>query len=456
MTEDLEQLTKAYQSNLETLAEEAASAVEYEYERPNPDLTGVMRDYARDAGQYANDYYNQIRSAYEKAYAQEFPDYDTGGGYDPDRTLYRMRGGWSKTDYNGLTYEQTIKRKSRAGVTIDDLWPGLTNMDDAMQWAADMVRASARYTLQDDIDRDPTGPRWARVTGGSSPCAFCVMLAGRGFAYLSKETAGLGGGFHDGHCHCTVIPGWEDDILTASQQRCRTMYKAGKAAAGDNAPRNASLAAMRRIYAGELSDGVAPSPDIRWSHAAIPPADDELTRLSDFTVRMPWDKYNPERKLTALRGWTDGTFKQTNAALYGNLPMTDSIAERIDIIDEAMSDHWTNRRFTVDRLMPLQTFDIETIEAALDLKSGTVFNHPGYMATSLLSGGVLADRSLDRIVTRILVPPGANAVYLQPISKAKQRQEEVLLPRNSRLQIEGVEAARQGLMVFARLIDWNA
>lgn len=219
----LDRLTKAYQDNLETLADEAADAIEYAYGRADTDLTGIMRDYARDASQQANNYYNDVRKAYENAYSYTFEDYATSSVYDPDHTLYRMVGGFNDGDWNGLNYTQLKNGQSRAGLTVNDLWPSLTNMDDAMQWAGDMVRASARYTMERNIADDPTGPRWARVTGGSKPCAFCVMLSGRGFVYHSKEKAKFGSSFHDGKCHCTVIPGWKDDVLTPGQMECKSM-----------------------------------------------------------------------------------------------------------------------------------------------------------------------------------------------------------------------------------------
>lgn len=34
------------------------------------------------------------------------------------------------------------------------------------------------------------------------------MLASRGFVYLTRETASLGGGFHNGRCDCNVVPSW--------------------------------------------------------------------------------------------------------------------------------------------------------------------------------------------------------------------------------------------------------
>lgn len=57
---------------------------------------------------------------------------------------------------------------------------------------------------------------WARITG-SNPCAFCAMLASRGFVYLSRQRASLGGrskgkeldSYHP-NCHCQFIMRWAD------------------------------------------------------------------------------------------------------------------------------------------------------------------------------------------------------------------------------------------------------
>ena len=61
--------------------------------------------------------------------------------------------------------------------------------------------------MLDQIGSDPSKPRWARVPVGET-CEFCVMLASRGFVYLTRETASLGGGFHNGRCDCNVVPSW--------------------------------------------------------------------------------------------------------------------------------------------------------------------------------------------------------------------------------------------------------
>lgn len=49
--------------------------------------------------------------------------------------------------------------------------------------------------------------RWARVPQGQETCDFCLMLASRGFVYVSEESAqGWDGHVHRG-CDCIVVPG---------------------------------------------------------------------------------------------------------------------------------------------------------------------------------------------------------------------------------------------------------
>ncbi len=402
----------------------------------------------------SNDYYDQVRELWHEYAGVDIPDFDHTDLLDPDRALWQTQHGFNNTDYAGLTYRQVKNGQSRAGLTIDDLWPDLSNTDDAQQFIADMIESSARLTTQRNLRIDPSKPKWARVPNGKA-CAFCVMLASRGFVYTSEDTAGRQMQYH-ADCHCRIIPSWGRQTLDGyDPDTYMQMYQEGVKAAGKGNGYRSALAAMRRLHPEDLKDGVVPQPQIRWSHAVIRPTADELTRLSDFTVRMPWDQYTPEHKQKTLRGWTDGTFKETNGALYGRIPMSDDVRQRIDVIDEAISDHWTTHQFTVDRLMPLDTFELKSIEGVFDLQRNDVFGHAGYMATSLLEGGVLADKSLDRVATRILVPSGTNAVYLQPISKAAKRQEEVLLPRGTRLQVDGVGNTPDGPIVFIRLVDWT-
>lgn len=56
------------------------------------------------------------------------------------------------------------------------------------------------------------GLRYARVPGGKS-CAFCLMLASRGFVYHSKTLAGDGGNHYHVHCHCRIVAGEKDTCV---------------------------------------------------------------------------------------------------------------------------------------------------------------------------------------------------------------------------------------------------
>lgn len=50
------------------------------------------------------------------------------------------------------------------------------------------------------------GLRYARVPSGTS-CAFCLMLASRGFVYHSTTSAGEDKGHYHNNCHCAVVAG---------------------------------------------------------------------------------------------------------------------------------------------------------------------------------------------------------------------------------------------------------
>ena len=51
------------------------------------------------------------------------------------------------------------------------------------------------------------GARFARVPSGPTTCEFCIMLASRGFVYLSEESAGEFDQFHR-NCDCRIVPGY--------------------------------------------------------------------------------------------------------------------------------------------------------------------------------------------------------------------------------------------------------
>ncbi|TPF96861.1 hypothetical protein EP30_05455 [Bifidobacterium sp. UTCIF-39] len=281
----LEQAQRDYQDNLDNLTDAATDAIETAVTRGDIDLQELVQDYAREASQMANDYYQRLRLLWAESGNVEMPDH-VSEPLDPDRALWDLQGGFNNTDYAGLTYQQVKEGRARSGVTMADLWPDLSNVDDAQQFIADMIATSGRLTMRQNIQADPTRPRWARVCGGARPCAFCVMLASRGFAYTSEETASLGGSFHDGHCRCTVVPSWgRDEQLLAKQAQWKSMYAQAKEsakAAGDSTGVKEIASWLRYNFPDLLKDGVVFAPDMR-----IPRGSEFARQLgSRHTLRM--------------------------------------------------------------------------------------------------------------------------------------------------------------------------
>jgi hypothetical protein len=67
------------------------------------------------------------------------------------------------------------------------------------------VKAPARETVIGAAGADPARPRWARVPTGTTTCAWCIVMASRGWVYTSKTSAGGGSKkFHD-NCDCAVV-----------------------------------------------------------------------------------------------------------------------------------------------------------------------------------------------------------------------------------------------------------
>lgn len=69
------------------------------------------------------------------------------------------------------------------------------------------VKSPGRETIRVNAARD--GARFARVPTGAETCAFCMMLASRGFVYHGRDTAGDFDHYHD-KCDCQIVPDWSD------------------------------------------------------------------------------------------------------------------------------------------------------------------------------------------------------------------------------------------------------
>lgn len=103
---------------------------------------------------------------------------------------------------------EAVEAKVRAAA--GPLWEenGTEQVSTALAGMLDrIVKSAGRDTITDAAEKDPARPRFARVPSGSETCAFCRMLASRGFDYASEKAAGADHKFHD-HCDCMIVPAW--------------------------------------------------------------------------------------------------------------------------------------------------------------------------------------------------------------------------------------------------------
>ena len=126
------------------------------------------------------------------------------------------------------------------------------------------VGQQGKNTVHRNVTSDPAKPRWARVPGPGGCCAWCSMLASRGFVYASAATAGQGHAYHD-HCSCVPTPLWKGQKprihgydpkgLRATYDKARAAVKASGATVDDKA----IAAEMRRIAPESFTDGIKPA-----------------------------------------------------------------------------------------------------------------------------------------------------------------------------------------------------
>lgn len=97
------------------------------------------------------------------------------------------------------------------------------------------VASFANETIMFNAKRDRSkGVMYARVPVGGETCAFCIMLASRGFDYYSEKSAEGNKHVHP-HCDCRVIPGFKgDEVEGYDQKRYEDIYDQGNKGKGAN------------------------------------------------------------------------------------------------------------------------------------------------------------------------------------------------------------------------------
>ncbi len=73
-----------------------------------------------------------------------------------------------------------------------------------------ILQQANETSMNNALASQKTGVKYARVPTGNETCAFCLMLASRGFVYATKESAGEMNHFHE-HCDCLIISDFGED-----------------------------------------------------------------------------------------------------------------------------------------------------------------------------------------------------------------------------------------------------
>lgn len=123
-----------------------------------------------------------------------------------------------------------------------------------------------RDTIRRNAETDMARPRYARVPSGAKTCAFCEMVASRGFVYHDERKAGqigLGNDYHN-DCDCQVVVEFDADqhhIEGYDPDAMYARYLAARDRVGDHFDTNSILAEMRRMFPGQFTDGVTEDTD---------------------------------------------------------------------------------------------------------------------------------------------------------------------------------------------------
>lgn len=167
-------------------------------------------------------------------------------------------GGFTARGYSAANSAATRTTVERALATAEP-----EDWETILRTIADDVRRrvgnSARYTIAQNIERDPRQPGWARIPRPGKCCAWCSMLASQGFRYHTHAAADSPS--HDG-CFCQIVPSWSDaEVEGYDPDRLYDMYTKARNKVLERTPsgspsKNDVLAEMRRLHPSAYSDGV--------------------------------------------------------------------------------------------------------------------------------------------------------------------------------------------------------
>lgn len=199
-------------------------------------------------------------------------------------------------------YTAIVKRPSRYGIksdcdtVIDKLFAGDITADALIASLAgvvvDGVQRHARDTIEDNMDIEYKAARaagndgfadeigYARVPNLGA-CAFCIMLASRGFMYHSERSAKYrkrdGEKYHE-HCNCSIVPFHDAHSIKGYGKKLRSYETAYEDA--------------RALWSGDMPKELRE----RIDHA-------KALHNKKIEQGLAWDKWNTDNEITIVMRW---------------------------------------------------------------------------------------------------------------------------------------------------------
>lgn len=146
-------------------------------------------------------------------------------------------------------------RYHAASLFTDDPYAALSGISGAMQR---FILYSGRTTVARNVQLDPSKPRFGRVPTGAKTCAWCSLLASRGFVYLTRESAGIVASDYHDDCDCQIVPEWgsgSSHIAGYDPDRLYDQYLQARDTSGSGDPKDIA-ASMRRMFPDDFTDGI--------------------------------------------------------------------------------------------------------------------------------------------------------------------------------------------------------
>lgn len=317
------------------------------------------------------------------------------------------------------------------------------------------VKYSGRDTIARNVKLDPAKPRFARVPSGKT-CAFCSMLASRGWVYHSRETAGAMSKFH-AHCDCQIVPSWEHKDAhvrgfdpDAHYERYLAARAKVESEGGDPENINEVMAEARRMFPSYYKDGVGEGGRVT-SPRKVPARKGAVTyrRFESNEQGMAWArKHFPplEDDSTGVVGeYTGPHYERWNRALRrekGAVP--EEFAEAIRNLDELMSRHRLPEAIVLHRGTDFKEFlgreinvsgtsEVRKARQALKKLLGKERDYFAYTSTSIGANSHFAHKPVQ---VRLKVPAGIHALNPMKVGAARGDEREIILERNLKYRID--------------------